>query len=304
MKKVIGIDLGGTKINGAVVDEFGDILNWETLSTSKSGSSEEVLKGIITLINKLIEGEEISAIGIGSPGFINAYTGKVLSVGGNIEGWAGTDIKSVLEEEFNIPVQVENDANAAGLCEAWIGAGKDKSSFVMLTVGTGLGGAIFTEKEGLWRGYHFQGAEVGHSILYPGGYQCNCGQRGCTEMYVSGTAVEDEYKRLSGKWKTGKVIFESYYKDDIAKIVINKFACDFAFFLITINNIIDPQAVIIGGGVIFSRELWWNEMISFYLKEVNDNNGMEIIPAGYLNDSGTIGAAKAALDTLVEKGEF
>lgn len=299
MKKVVGIDLGGTKINGAVVDEFGEVLKWDTLPTSKSGLSEEVLKGMIKLIYRLIDGEKIYAIGVGSPGFIDSHTGKVLSVGGNIKGWAGTDIKGALEEEFNIPVQVENDANVAGLCEAWIGAGKGKSSFVMLTVGTGLGGAIFTRNEGIWRGNHFQGAEVGHAILYPRGYICNCGQKGCTEMYVSGTAVEDEYERLSGIRKTGKEIFESCNKDDISKKVISKFAFDFAMFLITIKNIIDPQVVIIGGGVISSRELWWDEMIGFYENEVNDNTGMEIIPALYLNDSGAIGAAKAALEAIV-----
>ena len=87
MKKVVGIDLGGTKINGAVVDEFGEVLKWDTLPTSKSGLSEEVLKGMIKLIYRLIDGEKICAIGVGSPGFIDSHTGKVLSVGGNIKGW-------------------------------------------------------------------------------------------------------------------------------------------------------------------------------------------------------------------------
>ncbi len=300
MKKVIGIDLGGTKINGAVVDESGEILKWDTLSTSKSGSPEEVMYGIKELVLMLSEGENISAIGIGSPGFIDSVNGKVLSVGGNIEGWAGTEIKSPLEKEFNIPVQVENDANAAGLCEAWIGAGRDMESFVMLTVGTGLGGAVFTRKEGIWRGHHFQAAEVGHSILYPGGHQCSCGQRGCTEEYVSGTAIENEYERLSGIKKTGKEIFDNFESDSIARKVVGRFTWDFAMFLITIKNIFDPQAVIIGGGVILSKEFWWDDMIGNFESEVNNDPGMIILPARYFNDSGTIGAARAALDKILE----
>ncbi|WP_422485293.1 ROK family protein [Gudongella sp. DL1XJH-153] len=300
MKRVIGIDLGGTKVNGAVVDESGEILKWDTLSTSKSGSPEEVMDGIKELVHMLSEGENISAIGIGSPGFIDSVNGKVLSVGGNIEGWAGTEIKSPLEKEFKIPVQVENDANAAGLCEAWIGAGRDLESFVMLTVGTGLGGALFTRREGIWRGHHFQAGEVGHSILYPGGHQCSCGQRGCTEEYVSGTAVENEYERLSGIRKSGKEIFDTCKSDDIARKVVARFAWDFAVFLLTIKNMFDPQAVIIGGGVILSKDHWWDEMIGNFQSEVNNDPGITILPALYLNDSGTIGAARAALDRIEE----
>lgn len=299
MKRVIGIDLGGTKINGAVVDESGEILKLNTLSTSKSGSPEEVLAGIKELIGILGEDEEISAIGIGSPGFIDSDKGRVLAVGGNIEGWAGTDIRGPLEREFGIPVQVENDANVAGLCEAWIGAGRDKESFVMLTVGTGLGGAIYTKAEGLWRGGHFQAAEVGHSILYPGGHQCSCGQRGCTEQYVSGTAVEDEYERLSGIRRTGRDIFDSVQEDPISEKVVRRFAWDFAVLLVSIKNIFDPQAVIIGGGVILSRDSWWDEMVGNFNSLVNNNPGMEIIPAWHLNASGTIGAARAAMDRFV-----
>lgn len=299
MKKVIGIDLGGTKINGAVVDESGEILRLKTMSTSKSGSPQEVIAGIKRLVKILKEGEEISAIGIGSPGFIDSSNGKVLAVGGNIQGWAGTDIRGPIEREFGIPVQVENDANVAGLCEGWVGAGRDLESFVMLTVGTGLGGGLYTKKEGLWRGSHFQGGEVGHAILYPGGHQCNCGQRGCTEQYVSGTAVEDEYERLSGIRKTGREIFGSYHDDPISEKVVRKFAWDFSNFLITIKNIFDPEAVIIGGGVILSRDTWWDEMIGNFNSQVNNNPGMEIIPARHLDASGTIGAARAAMDRFV-----
>jgi len=293
MKKVIGIDLGGTKINGAVVDESGEILKLNTVSTSKSGSPGEVMAGIKELIRILMEDEEISAIGIGSPGFIDSENGKVLSVGGNIEGWAGTHIKGPLEREFGIPVQVENDANVAGLCEAWIGAGRDRESFVMLTIGTGLGGAVYTKGEGLWRGSHFQAAEVGHSILYPGGHQCSCGQRGCTEQYVSGTAVEDEYERLSGLRRTGREIFDSFREDPISEKVVRKFAWDLSVFLVTVKNIFDP------GGVILSRESWWDEMIGNFNSQVNNNPGMDIIPARHLNASGTIGAARAAMDRFV-----
>lgn len=298
MKKVIGIDLGGTKINGAVVDSLGNILKQESLYTDRSGNPGDVIRSIEFLVSILMKGEKIEAIGIGSPGFIDSDKGEVLSVGGNIRGWAGTNIRKPLVDRFKIPVQVENDANVAGLCEAWIGAGKDKESFVMLTVGTGLGGAIYTRSKGLWRGNHFQAAEVGHSILYPGGSSCSCGQKGCVEKYVSGSAIEDHYERLTGFRKTGEEIFHIMDRDRQARYVIEKFTWDFANYLVSIKNIFDPQAIIIGGGVILSREYWWDRLMDDFRKEVNTDPGIEILPSMFLNDSGTIGAAKAAMDIL------
>lgn len=295
---IIGIDLGGTSIKGGVVNEYGEIIRKAEKDTGKGVGSKEVLKRISIVIRDLLN-EEVIGIGLGSPGFIDSNEGKVLDIGGNIEGWAHTDIKGELSKEFpNVPIFVENDANVAGLCEGWIGAGKGFKSFVMLTLGTGVGGCIFTENEGIWRGNNFQGAELGHTILYPNGRECNCGQRGCVERYISGSAVERIYEEITGEFKKGKYIFKDSLINDVDKDLVDKFTQDLATYIVSLKNIFDPEGIVIGGGVINSKEFWWDKMLKYYEKYVNDDKGLKLVPAIYLNDAGIIGAAKVVFDRV------
>ncbi len=299
MNNVIGIDLGGTSIYGGVINENGEIIKRAERETGTSLGKREVLNRITQVINELLNGQTIQGIGIGTPGFIDSEQGKVLSIGGNIEDWADTDIKGELSKEFiNMPIFIENDANVAGICESWIGAGKHLKSFVMLTLGTGVGGAIYTSKEGIWHGHRFQGAELGHAILYPKGRPCNCGQMGCVEKYISGKAIEELYREKTGIEMKGKDIFKQSVNDEIIKALINDFAENLAIYIVSLKNIFDPEAIIIGGGVINSKEYWWNNVLEYYKKYSNDPLGMEILPAIYLNDAGMIGAAKIVLNKI------
>ncbi|TJX65159.1 ROK family protein [Soehngenia saccharolytica] len=297
MKYVVGVDLGGTKINAGVVDEKGNILKKASAPTSKTGNRLEILDKIETLIKELNTEYNIDGVGIGSPGFIDSDKGEVLTISGNVIGWSGTKIKQELGKRFNYPIQVENDANAAAICEGWLGSAKDYNSFVMITLGTGLGGGIVVNRD-LIRGSHFQGSELGHAILYPNGVECSCGQKGCVERYISGTAVEFFYHKKTGKNLSGEEIFSKYYDDVNAKEVIDKFAMDLGYFLVSLKNILDPEAVVIGGGVILSKDIWWSNMINHYHSLVNDDPGIQILPAKYLNDSGIVGAAKAILNKI------
>lgn len=292
MGKVIGIDLGGTSIYGGIISEKGEILKKVERPTPVGKGRIGVLDGIIEVIEELME-DGILGIGIGTPGFIDSINGKVLDISGNIEEWANTDIRGELSKVFsNMPIYVENDANVAGLCEEWIGAGKDFASFVMLTLGTGVGGVIYTEKEGILRGHNFQGAELGHVILYPKGRQCNCGQKGCVEKYISGDAVEERYFEETGEMKKGKDIFEESLEGGIAKKIIEEYCENLAIYLASLKNMFDPQGVIIGGGVINSRDIWWDKMKEYFKKHSNSCSAMEIVPAIHLNDAGMIGAGR------------
>ncbi len=296
MRKTIGIDLGGTSIKGGVVNENGEIIKKAERDTGKGVGSKEVLNRIGAVIRDLID-DEVIGIGLGSPGFIDSKEGKVLDIGGNIEGWAYTDIKGELSKEFpNLPIFVENDANVAGLCEGWIGASKGFKSFVLLTLGTGVGGCIYTEKEGIWSGNNFQGAELGHTILYPQGRECNCGQKGCVERYISGAAVERIYEEITGDFKKGKYIFRDSLTVKIDGELVDKFTQDLAIYIVSLKNIFDPEGIVIGGGVINSKEYWWDKMLAYYKEYVNNDKGLKIVPAIYLNDAGIIGAAKVAFD--------
>ncbi|TJX13878.1 ROK family protein [Tissierella creatinini] len=300
MKKAIGIDLGGTSINGGIVDEKGEILSKFEYETGKNFGSYEVLRRIALVIQELLNHHsDIEIIGIGSPGFIDSVKGRVLVHGGNIAHWAGTDIKGILEKRFpNRKIYVENDANVAGVCEAWYGAGKDFQSFIMITLGTGLGGCIYTKEQGIWHGHNFQGGELGHAILYPNGRLCTCGQKGCVERYVSGTAVEIMYYEETNQIKSSKEIFKVYEEDENAKKIIHEFADNLAIYIASIKNIFDSEGIIIGGGLINARYYWWDRMIKSYNDYVNNPVGMKIVPADYLNDAGIIGAAKIAFDNM------
>lgn len=297
MKKVIGIDLGGTSICGGVIDESGKLLKTIQKDTYSDSGKINVLNRIVEVIEGLLE-DDILGVGIGSPGFIDFKKGKVLEVGGNIKDWANTDIKSYIEKSFpNLPIIVDNDANVAAICEKWLGGAKSLKSFIMITLGTGVGGAIYLEKHGFLRGERYQAGELGHVILYPFGKRCNCGQNGCAERYISGSAIESMYKERLGKYEKGKNIFKEKSNNQV-KEIIDEFTKNLAIFLVSLKNIFDPEGFIIGGGVINSREYWWNDMIKNYKDFSNNSNDMTILPASYLNNAGMIGAAKNILDTI------
>lgn len=301
MKSAIGIDLGGTKINGGIVDEDGNVLEKLTVDTLAREGKDEVLNRIKSMVGEFIKKDDIKGIGIGSPGFINSDIGKVVFLGNNIPDWTGVNIKEEIEDEFEgIPVFVENDGNMAMLCEGWIGAAKGYDSFVMITLGTGVGGGIYTREQGIWRGSNWQGAELGHVILHPDGIKCGCGQFGCVEQYISGKAIEKLYEEKSGTFLKGADIFNRSLNDDSAKEVVEEFTENLAYFLINIKNIFDPEGIIIGGGVINSREYWWDIMIGKYMDMCNSPLGMKIRPAKYLNDAGMIGSAKVVFDNLTK----
>ncbi|NLY46723.1 MAG: ROK family protein [Tissierella sp.] len=298
MKKAIGIDLGGTSIKGGLIDEGGNILKKAEKDTLTANGRYEVLERISEVINMLME-DGVMGIAIGSPGFIDSNEGKVLKVGGNIHDWAGTKIKDELQKKHpNMSIFVENDANVAAICEHWKGAAKGYENFIMLTLGSGLGGAIYIENHGLVRGHRYRGGELGHAIYIPGGKLCTCGQRGCAEQYISGNAVENAYEEKTGIKKKGRDIFKSISKDDIANEVIHSFSQNLGIYITTLKNMFDPECIVIGGGVINSKEYWWDDTIKSFKNHSNDSEDIDIVPAKYLNDAGMIGAGKIVFDRL------
>ena len=298
MRRAIGIDLGGTSIKGGLIDKEGNILKRAKKDTRSARGRDEVLQRISQVIDILME-DDVIGIAIGSPGFIDSDEGKVLKVGGNIKGWAGTKIKAELEKKHpKKPIFVENDANVAAICEQWLGAAKEYDNFIMLTLGSGLGGAIYIKNHGLIKGHRYRGGELGHAIFIPNGRLCTCGQKGCVEQYISGNSVENIYEERAGFKKRGKDIFESIYYDKIANEVVHEFSHNLGIYITSLKNIFDPQGVVIGGGVINSKEYWWDKMIELYKSYCNDSEYMDIVPAEYLNDAGMIGAGKIVFNRV------
>lgn len=296
MDKVIGIDLGGTKINACLINEKGEIIQRSAVETEAKKGRDVVLNNIQKSIEAL-DYNDVLAIGIGTPGFIDAKNG-IVTFSGNIEGWTGLNLKNAVEEFVDIPVFVENDANIALLAEKWIGAGKNYKDIVMITLGTGVGGAIYNEKSGLLSGSNFQGAELGHIILHPGGDYCTCGQHGCVEAYCAGTAISKNYEKLTGKLLSGEKILKISSQDVDARKVLENYQSNLAYFLTSLRNIFDPEVIIIGGGVIHSKEIWWDGMIEKFDKTCNNTENIDVVAAKFLNDAGVIGAGKIAFERM------
>ena len=184
------------------------------------------------------------------------------------------------------------------VCEKWLGAGEGYKDIVMITIGTGLGGAIYNEKMGLLSGSHFQGAELGHVILHPNGEYCTCGQSGCAESYCSGTAIVRHYEELTRNKLSGEEIFKISNEDENAKKVIDRFTSDLAWFLTSLRNVFDPELIIIAGGVINSKDYWWDAVLENFKNYCHLSEEIEIKPAKFLNDAGVIGAGRIAMERL------
>lgn len=307
---VIGIDLGGTKICGAVASFEGDIVSKYTIPTKAEDGEEAVLERIITVIEKIIEEstvdkDKIVSIGIGSPGPLDAKEGKILTTP-NLP-FKNFNIVKPIKDKFNIPVYLDNDANAAAIGEYVFGAGKGTNNMVFITVSTGIGGgAVLNGK--IYRGNTCNALEIGHSTIDKDGPRCNCGNYGCAEALASGTAIArfareaveiGQTTSLSSYEKiTSYEVFKEAEKgDSVAVNILNK---SLNYLGICVANVItsfDPEMVIIGGGVSKGGAIVFDKIKAVVqercFKAMWENT--KIVPAALGTDAGVIGAVALAI---------
>ena len=298
MALYIGIDVGGTAIKGAVVDEKGKLYGQDSVPTV---GGEEIANGIITLCNRLMRmnKEEVKGIGIGCAGVIDSTEGKVV-LARNLS-LVDFPLVKLVKEKINVPVKITNDANAAALGEAKFGAGKDYKSSILVTLGTGVGGGIVIDGK-LFEGNKSAGAEIGHMVIEREGEPCSCGRRGCFEAYSSAVALKRMTKKsmeenpgsaMWGKYTsqtvTGKTAFEFYKTDTAAGEVVEKYINYLACGLVNLANIFRPEIIMLGGGV--SKE---GERLTVPLQEIMDR---EAFASGYAPvkvTTATLGTAAGA----------
>jgi glucokinase len=247
---IIGIDLGGTKIAGVLITPSGEILTDIQVPTEASKGKERVLRNIKKAIRLLYHEhrQEVSSIGIGAPGPI-LYEKGIIVEAPNLPGWKRVNLRKILEREFKIPVNLDNDANCAALAEARFGAGKKARNFIYITVSTGIGGGIVINKN-LYRGTIGAAGEIGHMIIDPHGPQCGCGNFGCLEALASGSAL----KRMTGMDPLA-VELAARQGNKKALRAIKEIAHYLAIGIANLVNIFNPELVIIGGGLSNMREL-------------------------------------------------
>lgn len=270
MAYTIGIDVGGTKVLGGVVDESGVIISIARKDTPRQGGAA-LTQVIAEIAKELLADHEVSSIGVSAAGFVSSDRKTMLATP-NIADWNGVNLDYELTQLIGLPVVIENDANAAAWGEAKFGAGKNQNHMMMLTVGTGIGGGIIVNGA-LYRGAFGIAAEFGHIRVVPDGLLCGCGARGCFEQYASGkallrhareaiSATPEIARNLLSRGDgtvaglTGKAITEAARDGDrVALAAFNTTGQWLGAGIASLSVILDPACVVIGGGVIDAGEI-------------------------------------------------
>ena len=306
----IGIDIGGTKIAGAVVDELGVIVREDRVPTDAS-RPEEIENAVVAMIERLSDGpEEIAGAGVAAAGFIDAAQSTVYYAP-NIN-WRHEPFREKLERRIDLPVLIENDANAAGWAEFRFGAGRLVSDMVILTIGTGVGGAIVSNDR-LFRGGFGAGAEIGHMRVVPGGLPCGCGAHGCIEQYGSGRALQRMANELADAGGIGQALADvrahngSLSGTDISALImagdpgalaaLRQLGDWLGQACASLGAILDPQLFVFGGGVAQAGELLLEPIRLAYLENLPARGyhpEPEFKIAELVNDAGVVGAADLA----------
>lgn len=278
--KIIAVDIGGTEIKGALFDV--DLIAEHSIQTDSSQGKTSIMRTLNSLINHLWV-EDVRAIGIVTAGAVDIKTGKIVNNVGTLDGWLDFSIKDEIQNIYHVPCFVENDANGAMIAE--MAYHHDIKNACMITLGTGVGTAVYLNGE-LYRGEHYK-LEFGHSILIPDGNQCTCGLKGCAESYLSGAALKKRaMEELNVKMDHGIELFD-YYKNgnEYAKKVIEEYTDLLALFLSNISHFYDPEIIIIGGGVIHSKDT----LFPFINKKIKHLES-RVVPAKLGNFAGIKGA--------------
>ena len=242
----IGIDLGGTKIEGVLLDEHHNVIKRARVLTERENGYHSIVQKIVDLGQTLIEAGDLSGpIGICTPGAIDPTSSRLKN--SNTVCLIDQPLREDLERELGLPVLMENDANCFALAEATLGAAKGYGVVFGVILGTGCGGAVVLHGK-IHSGPNNIGGEWGHHVLYPDGKSCYCGNNGCTEQYISGTALESHWKDLTGEFQyVTEIVDNKLYLDHPEWK--DYFILNFGRALANVIDILDPDAIVIGGGV-------------------------------------------------------
>jgi glucokinase len=299
MKGAIGIDVGGTKTAFGAVTPDGRIVARRTIATQPDDSFEDGLARITRETEYLFadagwRAKDVSGIGVGCPGPVDAERGVILSVY-TLPGWSNREFAAPLSARFGLPVRLENDANAALLGEAFCGAAQDKKSAVMLTIGTGIGGAVLLDGK-IYHGAGGAHPELGHVPVLPDGPQCYCGIRGCYEIIAAGPAIADAGAEI-GLDGSEAVFAAAADGDAKAGAIIDGVMAATETAVWSLLHTFLPELILFGGGIIDGHwplfEAAAQKSLAAAVLARNEN--VTIARAALGNDAGIVGAASLVL---------
>lgn len=305
----IGIDIGGTKIAGAVVSEQGEIIEERRVAT-QAGDSDAIIDAVVAMVTEFASQHEVIAAGVAAPGFIDADQSTVYYTP-NI-AWRNEPLRERLLSRLSLDVTIDNDANAAGWAEFRFGAGREVSDMTMLTIGTGVGGAIVSGGS-LFRGGFGAGAELGHMRIVPDGLPCGCGARGCIEQYGSGRALmrmANEIADVGGIGLrladaraqhgelNGGIVGELIADGDAGAVrALQELGAWLGQACASLSAVLDPQLFVFGGGVAVAGDLLLDPVRESFRQHVPARGyhpEPEFVIAELVNDAGVVGAADLA----------
>ena len=294
MKNKLGIDLGGTKIEAIIIDDQFQGIDRKRIPTLRDEGYDAIIKRIIDLSKEMIGIGDISGpIGICTPGTIEATTGLLKN--SNTVCLIGKPIQQDMENALGISVLMENDANCFALAESTIGAAKKYDVVFGVILGTGCGAGIVMNKK-VHRGANGIAGEWGHHTLYPDGRGCYCGNKGCTESYISGTALESEWKELTGKFSTVTDVIDNKMYEAHPEWKEN-FMMNFGRALSNVIDILDPDAIVLGGGLSKVDLLYTEGMQAAYKESFSEIVRTPILK-NKLGDSGGVFGAAMIVDHI------
>ncbi|HXT64185.1 MAG TPA: ROK family protein [Pyrinomonadaceae bacterium] len=305
---VFAVDLGGTHLRAAAVDEIGQI-RFRHKQTTPHDSCEQVVHAIVEAAknwqDESSEKNVLSAVCVVVPGTVNIATGKVITAP-NLPCLDGFELGGALQNALQLPVLIENDANAAAVGEMWQGAARGYRTIVCLTLGTGVGGGIILDGK-VWHGANDTAGEIGHATVEPSGVECKCGNRGCLEVYASATAIVRMTRAAipshpsSMLGTESELTAEKIYRaalsgDELALEVLQSAGRYLGIGLANIVNVLNPEMIVIGGGVANAWDIFAAEMN----RQISERafplpvSQLKIVRAECGDDAGVLGAARLA----------
>lgn len=285
-----GIDLGGTKIEGVVLDAAGRERFRERVPTDQS-SYDALLGGIVQLYRRMVAatGGAAHTLGIGTPGAISARTGLLKN--SNTVCLNGMPVARDLRAQLGRDFAIENDANCFALAEALHGAGRGKRVVFGVILGTGCGGGIVIDG-GVHRGLQSIGGEWGHMVIDPGGPPCYCGQRGCVETFISGSGLEKRHAERGGGRRSAQEIVAAWRQGEPrATATMDEFFARFGQSLANLIAVLDPDIVVLGGGFSNVEELYTRGVEEVAERVFSDSLETPIVKHALGDSAGAIGAA-------------
>jgi glucokinase len=261
----LGVDIGGTKIAAAIVSTEGVAQSITRAPTPHSGDPQDILQAVAEVCRQLLDiaqanGQTVHAIGLGTAGQVNVDEGRVTYAVETLKNWTGTLVAQELQQRLSLPVVVDNDVNVMAAGEAQFGAGRGFKDGLCVAIGTGIGGALIWNGQ-LYRGAHWSAGEIGHTLVdWRGERPCTCGQRGHLEAYAAGPAMARQYCRLSGVTEHTNlrlVAQLAHMGDPLAQRAIAEGASLLGVTLNGMCNLLDPEVLVIGGGVAELGAEWW-----------------------------------------------